>query len=505
MTDPAARVLIVDDEANNRKLLEAMLTPEGYGTYSASSGEEALILAAEQQPDLILLDIMMPGMDGFQVASQLKDNPATMTIPIIMLTSLDDRHSKLVGLHAGADAFLTKPVDRAELKIRMRNLLRVKSYSKDLERRVRQREAELQQERAHLESVSERTAELSTANDELKKQAEELARHNQRITLFSRMNDGLQACSSEAEAYALIADTTAQLFPDDYGAIFALSPAGDRMETAAVWGIRKRTYINFAPDECWGYRRGRGYLATGHEKRCAHVDEDCMYACLPLLIDEEIHGSLHIRDGSEITEANEQRMREKYQLCKELVGHTELGIANLKQRIALLDSAIRDPLTALFNRRYLDEALAQEIIRIQRNKLELAVIMIDIDHFKNFNDTFGHDSGDAVLRELGIFLAKHVRGSDIACRYGGEEFTLVLSPSTVEGACQRAEKIREDVKLLHIHHGDQDIGPVTLSLGIAMFPEHATDKDGIIKAADVALYQAKENGRDRVVVFTCQH
>jgi diguanylate cyclase (GGDEF)-like protein len=149
----------------------------------------------------------------------------------------------------------------------------------------------------------------------------------------------------------------------------------------------------------------------------------------------------------------------------------------------------------------MEEALEQELHRTKRNAAHLAVIMIDIDHFKRFNDTFGHDGGDAVLRALGTFLKKHVRGSDIACRYGGEEFILILSPSTAEGAHQLAEKIREEVRFLRVTHANPDIGAITLSLGVAMFPDHASEAAALIKATDVALYQAKCDGRNRVVMF----
>jgi len=148
----------------------------------------------------------------------------------------------------------------------------------------------------------------------------------------------------------------------------------------------------------------------------------------------------------------------------------------------------------------MEEALAQELHRAVRNKAQLAVIMVDIDHFKKFNDNFGHDGGDAILRELGAFLKKHVRGSDIACRYGGEEFILILSPSTAEGARQRAEKIREGARLLSVSHANRDLGAITLSLGVAIFPDHASGAAALVKAADVALYQAKSGGRDRVVM-----
>jgi diguanylate cyclase (GGDEF)-like protein len=162
--------------------------------------------------------------------------------------------------------------------------------------------------------------------------------------------------------------------------------------------------------------------------------------------------------------------------------------------------SIRDPLTGLFNRRYMEEALTQEQHRTLRNGAQLAVIMIDIDHFKQFNDNFGHDGGDAILRALGEFFKEHVRGSDIACRYGGEEFILILSPSTAEGARQRAEKILEDARLLRASHAKQDLGAITLSLGVAIFPDHASEAAAIVKAADLALYQAKRGGRNRIVM-----
>jgi diguanylate cyclase (GGDEF)-like protein len=163
--------------------------------------------------------------------------------------------------------------------------------------------------------------------------------------------------------------------------------------------------------------------------------------------------------------------------------------------------SIRDPLTGLFNRRYMEEALAQEQHRTRRNDAQLAVIMIDIDHFKRFNDTFGHDGGDTILRALGEFFKEHVRGSDIACRYGGEEFVLILSPSTEEGARQRAEKIRKDAALLRVSHANRDLVGITLSFGVAMLLDDASEPAAVVKAADIALYQAKRGGRNRVVMF----
>jgi diguanylate cyclase (GGDEF)-like protein len=275
------------------------------------------------------------------------------------------------------------------------------------------------------------------------------------------------------------------------------------LEAAAVWRSQGTPNVIFAPNDCWAHRRGQVHLAIGNERRCSHVTDDRhMYICLPLFAQYETLGILHLLDGPiRGEEADAVRMAEKCKLAKILADSIGLGIADLKLRASMRDSSIRDPLTGLFNRRYMEESLAQEQHRTKRNDAHLAVIMIDIDHFKQFNDTFGHDGGDAVLRALGEFLKKHVRGSDIACRYGGEEFILILSPSTAEGARQRAEKIREDARLLGVTHCNPGIGAITLSLGVAIFPDHASEVAAIIKAADVALYQAKRGGRNRVVMF----
>jgi diguanylate cyclase (GGDEF)-like protein len=390
----------------------------------------------------------------------------------------------------------------ADLKGHQDKLL---SYGRQLESIISDRTAELAHEKARLEvSVAERTAELNAANDALKRQATELSKRNREITLFSKMNDFLQTSTTEAEAYSVISETVTQLFPEDSGAVFVLSASRDMLEAAAVWGPLPPANLIFPPEECWAHRRGQVHTGLSHERRCAHVTDDGhMYVCLPLLAQGETLGILHLLDGPiKSGEADEERMTEKCRLAKILADNVGLGIANLKLRESMRNLSIRDSLTGLFNRRYMEAALAQELHRTRRNAAQLAVIMIDIDHFKKFNDNFGHDGGDAVLRVLGDFFRKHVRGSDIACRYGGEEFMLILSPSAAEGARQRAEKIREGAGLLRVPHASQDLGIITLSLGVAIFPDHAPDPAALIKAADVALYQAKRDGRNRVVMWT---
>ena len=193
-------------------------------------------------------------------------------------------------------------------------------------------------------------------------------------------------------------------------------------------------------------------------------------------------------------------IKSKQHLAVTVADHIALALANLKLRETLQNQSIRDPLTGLFNRRYLEESLERELHRCDRAQQSLGIIMLDVDHFKSFNDTFGHSAGDAVLRELGQFLQSHIRKSDIACRYGGEELTLILPEASVEIVLERAQAIREGVKRLAVQHRRQLLGTISLSLGVAMFPEHGVTAEGVLRAADCALYRAKQSGRDQVIV-----
>ena len=218
------------------------------------------------------------------------------------------------------------------------------------------------------------------------------------------------------------------------------------------------------------------------------------YLCMPLVAQGEAIGVFHVMLGS----TDPAQSESKQSLALRVSDHLGLALAKIKLQEALQHLSVRDPLTGLFNRRYLEESIERELIRAQRQGKEVGVIMVDIDHFKRFNDTFGHDGGDALLRQLGKFFQRHVRGSDIACRYGGEVFTLILPEASLKVTQQRAEKIKETVKELRVHQGQKVLDPITLSLGVALFPVHGTNPRALLQAADVALYRAKETGRDRV-------
>jgi diguanylate cyclase (GGDEF)-like protein len=191
-------------------------------------------------------------------------------------------------------------------------------------------------------------------------------------------------------------------------------------------------------------------------------------------------------------------------LAAVLAEHVCLALGNLKLRETLRNQSIRDPLTGLFNRRYMEDSLERELSRANRNKGSVAITMMDLDHFKRFNDTFGHQAGDALLRAFGDFLIKNTRGQDIACRYGGEEFVVVLSDTTLAGALKRADILREEVRQLKVHYGGQLLGMVSISIGLALFPDHGTTIAEVLRAADQALYSAKREGRDRVRVWSSE-
>ena len=199
------------------------------------------------------------------------------------------------------------------------------------------------------------------------------------------------------------------------------------------------------------------------------------------------------------TSEPDQLTEAKQQLAVAVAENIALALANLQLRETLRQQSIRDPLTGLFNRRYLEESLDRDLHRAQRQQQSLGIIMLDIDYFKHFNDTFGHKAGDVVLRTLGQFLKENIRGSDIVCRYGGEEFLLILPEACIADAKQRAEQLRQGIRQLDIQYQDSSLGPVTISLGVACFPEHGSTGEALIRAADAALYCAKRRGRDRTI------
>ncbi|MCT7960102.1 diguanylate cyclase [Laspinema sp. D1] len=342
-------------------------------------------------------------------------------------------------------------------------------------------------------------ATLQQANDKLIRWVEELKQRNREMALLGEMNELLQACETLEEAYKAIGIKLPQLFPSCCGGLAAIDSFKNRVETVATWGKLPGSKPWFAPHECWALRRGRSHRVDNSPFSlfCDHFHphpSPVESLCIPMMAQGEICGLLYL------ISSHPGRLSEgKQQLARTVSEQIALALANIKLRETLHTQSIRDSLTGLFNRRYLEETLERELQRAHRQDQSLGVVMIDIDHFKHFNDSFGHDAGDAVLRQVGELLMKNIRGSDIACRYGGEELTLILPDATLSETYRRAEQIREAIKNLVLEHRGELLGIITASLGIACFPTAGVTGDDLIRAADMALYRAKALGRDRVV------
>jgi diguanylate cyclase (GGDEF)-like protein len=330
------------------------------------------------------------------------------------------------------------------------------------------------------------------------------------ITLLGEMGDLLQTSRDVEEAYAISAQSARKLFPAQAGALYVISASRNLLEAVAVWGESPQGSDErvFAPDDCWALRRGQVHLVLNPSAGlvCKHVRANgpatLPYLCVPMMAQSEALGVLHLQCCQPGLEPGERNhiAESKQRLAEAVADSIALALANLKLRETLRNQSIRDPLTGLFNRRYMEETLERETRRAKRSGASLGIIMADIDHFKRFNDAYGHEAGDAVLRALGKLLQTRVRGEDIACRYGGEEFTFVLPSASLHATQQRAEELREQAQYLRVEQGSQSLGSLTLSLGVAVYPQHAETWEAVLQAADAALYRAKESGRNRVMV-----
>jgi diguanylate cyclase (GGDEF)-like protein len=333
----------------------------------------------------------------------------------------------------------------------------------------------------------------------------ELEERTRQATLLSEMGDLLQSCFAAEEAYAVIAAFTPRLFPRESGALGVLGPSKNRVEVVAAWGDLPPGDRLFAPDRCWALRRGRPYRveAPASGLLCGHVDASSPreYLCVPMMAHGEPLGVLHLQGPPPSRSADRppQPLSESQRrLAVTAAEHIALALANLRLRESLRSQSIQDPLTGLFNRRYMEEALDLELARAVRALRPIGIIMLDVDHFKTFNDGNGHEGGDALLREVAGMLRTRVREGDIACRLGGDEFVLILPEAAVDLTARRAEELREAIKHLRVTHRGGVIGPVTASVGVAAFADHGKSGATLLQAADTALYQAKAAGRDRM-------
>jgi len=337
-------------------------------------------------------------------------------------------------------------------------------------------------------------------------QTRELEQLHVQHVILRKLSRYLKASVTPAEVYSAIQCFGPQLFQGTNGRLYLVHPPGKHLESVASWGDKSLTGQTFTIQDCWALRQAQPHWVREPQTEllCGHVTAGSNsappYLCVPLFAEGETLGLLHLRRVKEESTplANAGSMESYLNLAVAVAEETSLALANLKTRDTLHEQSIRDSLTGLYNRRFLEEFLLRELARADRKKHPLSMITMDIDHFKRINDTLGHGAGDIVLRRVGLLLQGFVRKSDIACRVGGEEFSVLLPEASIQIATQRAEAIRKAVQELTLKYEDHTLSAVTVSLGVAAFPEHGTTPEALVRAADQALYDAKYQGRDRV-------
>ena len=375
-----------------------------------------------------------------------------------------------------------------------------KLYQQNLEKQIKERTEELAETNLRLQ---QEMAEKDLARRELDEQHDTMMRtlreRSDRATLLAKMGELLQSCVTREEVFSAALGFAPKIFPRRRGALALFNASRSSLEIAGQWHDCVLPAQSFEPESCWALRTGQPHLVLEADKTapCAHaIGVASSYLCVPILAQGEALGVLHIQATEEQPELGEAEMSFKTTFAAQ-VG---LSVANIRLRDALRAQSTKDPLTGLYNRRSLTEMLQREIRRAGRAELPLCLLMLDLDHFKRFNDTYGHDAGDTVLRETASLLVRSIRAEDFVCRYGGEEFVIVLPTADLRAAGLRAEDIRSRIRDLVVMHHGHSLGLVTASIGVAAFPQHGATERELLQAADSALYQAKKDGRDRVVL-----
>jgi diguanylate cyclase (GGDEF)-like protein/PAS domain S-box-containing protein len=351
--------------------------------------------------------------------------------------------------------------------------------------------------------LQEEMLEKDFARSELDQQNErmlgELKKRSERAAMLAKMGELLQSCISRDEVFAAALGYAPRIFPAVPGAMAILDASRNLAEVIGSWSDCRLPALVFEPASCWALRTGLPHLVLAGDSTapCAHAEGvKNTYLCTPILAQGETLGIVHFQSTDETPRMDASELSFKTTFAAQ-VG---LSIANIRLRDALRTQSVRDALTGLYNRRYLEETLEREVQRAARAAQSLGLLMIDLDHFKNFNDTYGHDAGDAVLRETALFLAKGIRAEDFVCRFGGEEFVVILPTADLESSRARGERLRLKMRELTIMYQGKSLGMVTISVGVAVLPEHGRSPKELMAAADAALYQAKRGGRDVVVV-----
>lgn len=392
----------------------------------------------------------------------------------------------------------------------------VRTSQEELEARVNERTQRLSELTDNLQSeiAARRKNESAVreANEHLQETIQYLEEVNREIEKLTELSNMMQVCEDRDEAFAVLGDVGPELFDGTEGSVSVFLPSRDLIRRVAAWGDSFGEEATCRPEDCWALRRGRPhYSRTKSGLRCNHVPREWAgeTLCVPLIAQGETTGLLQLRWTGSRDKAGDRMLsddpkRTRFNHYEKLaVAASEqiaLALSNLELRAALRAQSIRDPLTGVFNRRFMDETLVRELTRSERNKDPLTFLMLDVDHFKHFNDTYGHDAGDAVLKSLAELVQTQVRVEDVVCRFGGEEFAIIMAGADAHQAAERAEMIRESIDAADFQYLGQPTAETTISIGVAAFPTHAHARESLVKAADRALYQAKEQGRNRVVI-----
>lgn len=609
-------ILVVDDDPVNLHILLTYLKEQGLNTLGVTSGEQAIRQLQLFQPDLILLDVMMPEIGGFETCCRLKESEMTKDIPVIFITALSDTVNKIKGFEVGGVDYITKPFQPEEVLARIKTHLMIRDLQVKLQEHVHLLKYEIEMHRRTEEILQERErwfattlksigdAVITTDNEgrvtfmnsaaealtgwkhrevsgkdivfkiipekilpptenltkepfqgdividithqplliardgteipveysgalikgdkgnitgvvvvfhditERKRIEDSLKRRNYELVVLNRMSDLFQTCYTEEEAYNVVVRVCKELFPSDSGALYMLDDSQTMVDQVASWGSPPSGKQTFRVDDCWSLCHDKMYLIEGldTEPLCSHLDTtpDNGCLCVPIRTSDQMLGILNLYFGTCESGYSDDECKDLIKsrqiVITRVTEHYALFLVNLRLRETLRMEAIRDPLTTLYNRRYMEASLKREVQRARRHNISVGIIMLDIDHFKRLNDTYGHEAGDLVLRELGALFQRHIRSEDIACRYGGEEFLLIMPEAPLEILRHRAEELRIMIEdLLRIRWQEKTLA-ITVSLGVAAFPNHGYHVKDIVNAADSALYQAKAGGRNQVVV-----
>jgi len=450
-----ARVLVVDDILSNVKLLEAKLTAEYFEVMTAFNGLECLSKMEQAIPDIVLLDVMMPGMDGFEVCRRIKSNPRTAHVPVVMVTALDQPSDRVAGLDAGADDFLTKPVDDAALFARVRSLVRLKMMTDELRMRESTGQGMGLIDPAETFTENSQSGRILVIED----RAESVA------WFSSALSSGHQVASADTFEEALV-----RVKGGDFDLIIV------SLGMRGFDGLRLCSQLRSLPE-------GRHVpilvvVSDGDRRKLTQALEMGVNDYLTRPVDK-----------------NELVARVRTQLRKKRYAD------RLRHNVQLsLEMAITDQLTGLHNRRYMSRHLDTLVGNARKNERPLAFVIMDIDFFKQVNDTYGHDIGDEVLKEFATRISANVRGIDLACRFGGEEFVVVMPDTDLSFAYSISERLRQSIETtpVKISRAPNAL-KITISIGIAGLEDADASAEALLRRADQALYRAKRSGRNKVV------